>query len=97
MSQLSNRRLKDWERRWPLRIIGFLSLAHRVSYIPYFIAVDQSFPYECLLMVDNCRYMMELYKETYISESESDCDTNIDKLEGLYFGIQNDGFHDSFM
>ena len=58
--------------------------------------LDQSFPYECLLMVDNCRYM-ELYKDTYISESESDCDTDIDELEDLYFGIQNDGFHDSFM
>ena len=53
--------------------------------------LDQSFRYECLLMVDNCRYM-ELY-----SESESDCDTDIDELEEFYFRIQSDGFHDSFM
>ena len=58
--------------------------------------LDQSFPYECLLMVDNCRHM-ELYKENHISDSESDCDTDIDELEDRYFGIQSDGFHDSFM
>ena len=58
--------------------------------------LDQSFPYECLLMVDNCRYM-ELYKEAHISESESDCDTDIDELEDFYFGIHHDGIHDSFM
>ena len=58
--------------------------------------LDQSFPYECLLMVDNCRYM-ELYKEAHISESESDCDTDIDEVEDRYFGIHNDGFHDCYM
>ena len=58
--------------------------------------LDQLFPYECLLMVDISRDI-ESYKFLYISESESDGDIDIDELEDFYFGIQPDGFHESFL
>ena len=60
--------------------------------------LDQSFPYDCLLMVDNCRYI-ELYKQDLISESEdSECDIDIDKLDNLYLEMQPDRYyHDSYM
>ena len=58
--------------------------------------LDQLFPYDGLLMVNTCRYI-ESHKLLYISESESDGDTDIDELEDLYFGMQPDGFHESFL
>ena len=46
--------------------------------------LDQLFPYNCLLMVNNSHYM-ELHKQLYLCESGSDADTDIDELEGHYF------------